>query len=387
MKKTIKTLALCIMLITSGCASGGDKPQNTATAATVEAETTRPSDSPSSSTKTVAQDFDPATNKVVALGDYTIEIPSKWDDKAPNYYAESGGKAAMLFISSTDVEFQMNDKYIEENCESLIKGYMSSLGEYDLRSVKTTSVNNILMDCGVAKSEINDLGVFVEVYLFANPSNGALNCISYMESDNTDYTYRKDLGLIVSSVKLNSAEEEIPDSAIIDQNEIVEEQKESVEEVSTPTPIPEETVDSSDATPTPIIEEKPTTLPDILTIENNEDFAELANATVFDADKQDAFYEKYHDKTIEFDCIVYTLADNPDVKDTFDYVFVIENSSGEAGMMLFCLNRANFLNFRWDRETRPEYLTVGSRLRMRARMTRGDDPTFIYLVPEKSWGK
>ncbi len=103
--------------------------------------------------------------------------------------------------------------------------------------------------------------------------------------------------------------------------------------------------------------------------------------------KQDAFYKKYSDKQIEFDCIVYSLAENPDVKDTFDYVFVVENEAGEPGMMLLCLRRANFLNFRWDRKTRPEYLAVGSRLRMRASMTRGNDPDFIYLVPEKSWGR
>ena len=379
MTKTIGIAALSFALVCTGCSAGGNNAQKIATPSPAEKETAIPSSTPASSgsTKPAVQDFDHATNTVAVLGDYTLEIPGTWEDKNPYYYAETGGRVSMLFIVSSVSDMKMDDTSIEEHRDSIIEGYFDAFGEYDLRSIKTERINDILMDHAVARSSIEGQEVFIEAYMFANPSDGALNNITFIESDNTEYTHRNDVGLIVDSLKLQNGPGEATEPIVSDEKPEQEIPEETVEETATPEPV------SSEEKP----EKTPASVPDVLTIENNEDFAELVNASVLDLDKQDAFYKKYSDKLIEFDCIVYSLAENPDVKDTFDYVFVVENEAGDPGMMLLCLRRANFLNFRWDRKSRPEYLSVGSRLRMRASMTRGDDPDFIYLVPEKSWGR
>ena len=45
------------------------------------------------------------------------------------------------------------------------------------------------------------------------------------------------------------------------------------------------------------------------------------------------------------------------------------------------------MEFKWDKDTRPEYLYVGSKMKMQAKIGYSDDPTFIVLKPTKTWGK
>ena len=125
----------------------------------------------------------------------------------------------------------------------------------------------------------------------------------------------------------------------------------------------------------------------ILTKENNEDLAALLTANAVDGDAQDAFVQKYKGRTIEFDCIVMTLAQEPGSDTIYSYILIPGEDEENIGAALFYVDRIGFVGFHWDKETRPEFVTAGSKMRLRAKVSSGDDPTFIYLVPVKTWGR
>ncbi|MBR7081268.1 MAG: DUF4839 domain-containing protein [Oscillospiraceae bacterium] len=132
---------------------------------------------------------------------------------------------------------------------------------------------------------------------------------------------------------------------------------------------------------------------DIITIENNEDFANLVSLTSVNPDLQTAFVGKYKGRIIEFDCCILFLEPNPQYDTIYSYVIIpgtytTENASADSiGATLFILENASMFDFKWDRKTRPSYLTVGSNIRMRAKIISGDDDLYIYLDPVCTWGR
>lgn len=125
----------------------------------------------------------------------------------------------------------------------------------------------------------------------------------------------------------------------------------------------------------------------VLTIENNEDLANLLASKVVSADLQNEFINKYIGKVIEFNGIVMYLEPYQDYDYIYTYVLVPGEDETNIGAALFLLEGKGSWDFKWDSATRPEYLRVGSKIRLQAEVVRGEDPVYIYLKPVKTWGR
>ena len=136
-------------------------------------------------------------------------------------------------------------------------------------------------------------------------------------------------------------------------------------------------------------ETQSTNKPTVLTKENNADLAALCSSQYVDPEKQQAFVKKYEGKTIELDCFVYMLFMNERYQTIYSYILAPGDGTDEdnIGAALFYLENMSMFDFKWDNDTRPAYLTVGSKIKIRAKVTTGEDSLYIYLDPVKTWGR
>lgn len=123
-----------------------------------------------------------------------------------------------------------------------------------------------------------------------------------------------------------------------------------------------------------------------ITIENNEDFKALLNSEYLSADAQNSFARKYKNRIVEFDCFVYYMQQNSKYKTIYSYIFAPGESDNLTGAVLFGLEDASAATFKWDSKTRPDYLTVGSKIRLRAEI-QGATDLYIKLKPVCTWGR
>lgn len=126
---------------------------------------------------------------------------------------------------------------------------------------------------------------------------------------------------------------------------------------------------------------------EIITIDNNEDFADILNASYVDPEKQATFISKYEGQIVEFDCIVFYLEQYGNYDTRYNYVLVPGEDENNIGAALFYLENIGMFDFKWDSSTRPDYLTAGSKIRIQAEVLTGDDPLYIYLEPICTWGR
>ena len=124
-----------------------------------------------------------------------------------------------------------------------------------------------------------------------------------------------------------------------------------------------------------------------ITADNNSDFAAILTAEYVDPEKQAAFISAYKGKVVEFDCIVLNLEQNGNHKTRYNYILVPGEDADHIGAALFYLEDMGMFDFKWDNATRPEYLTVGSKIRLQAEVVTGDDSLYIYLKPVCTWGR
>ena len=124
-----------------------------------------------------------------------------------------------------------------------------------------------------------------------------------------------------------------------------------------------------------------------ITADNNSDFAAILTAEYVDPEKQAAFISAYKGKVVEFDCIVLNLEQNGTYKTRYNYILVPGEDADHIGAALFYLEDMGMFDFKWDNATRPEYLTVGSKIRLQAEVVTGDDSLYIYLKPVCTWGR
>lgn len=125
---------------------------------------------------------------------------------------------------------------------------------------------------------------------------------------------------------------------------------------------------------------------EIITIENNEDFKTLMALDALDTTAQSNFANKYKNKIIEFDGFVYYMEQNEKYDTLYSYIFVPGESDNITGTVMFGLENANAAMFKWDSKTRPSYLTLGSKVRMRAEV-QGATELYIKLKPVCTWGR
>lgn len=125
---------------------------------------------------------------------------------------------------------------------------------------------------------------------------------------------------------------------------------------------------------------------EIITVENNEDFKNLMSLEALDTTAQSNFAKKYKNKIIEFDGFVYYMEQNEKYDTIYSYIFVPGESDNITGTVMFGLENANFATFKWDSKTRPSYLSLGSKVRIRAEV-QGATDLYIKLKPVCTWGR
>ncbi len=134
---------------------------------------------------------------------------------------------------------------------------------------------------------------------------------------------------------------------------------------------------------------EPDDLDAVLTVDNCEALKAIIEASDNDLEKQAEFVSKYEGRIIEFNALVlYISQENPSLKTIYTYVFVPGEDTEHFGSTLFLLRNASaFFDFHWDKETRPDSLTVGSKIRIQAKIVSGEDPKYIYIRPICTWGR
>ena len=125
---------------------------------------------------------------------------------------------------------------------------------------------------------------------------------------------------------------------------------------------------------------------EIITIDNNEDFKKLLTSDYLDTAAQSRFASKYENRIIEFDGFVYYMQQNPKYDTIWSYVFMPGDSTDITGCVMFGMEDASSMQFKWDSKTRPSYLSVGSKIRMRAEIT-GSNELYIEVKPVCTWGR
>ena len=147
-----------------------------------------------------------------------------------------------------------------------------------------------------------------------------------------------------------------------------------------PTTMPSQTNQPSQPESTPM---------QVITIDNNDAFKALLTAEAVDPDVQEEFVKKYKGNIVEFDAIVFFMEQNPKYNTIYSYVIVPGPGADKMvmGATFFMLENMSMFDFKWDKSTRPEYLSIGSKIRIQAKVSSGSDPTFIYLTPTCTWGR
>lgn len=127
---------------------------------------------------------------------------------------------------------------------------------------------------------------------------------------------------------------------------------------------------------------------EVLTIENCPELKALCSAKYVDPEKEQAFVEKYKGKIIEFDCLVLQMELEEGTTTIYDYILVPGKEKDSIGATLFFLDDiSTIFGFKWDKATKPDYVYVGSKLRMRAEVGSLVDGMAISLYPVQTWGR
>lgn len=187
------------------------------------------------SDKKAAADFSSGTNIVITVGDFTFEVPAKWENKDnKTFYAEKGEGAVMFHCSSRSGDV-IDDAVLEKEREAIIEAMTSDIDEYELLDAQTVTVNGIKTHGAMLDAVVNDTECYVELYWFANPESGGITQIGFFQSKASKYDHKDDFHKIVKSIKRAEAEKE---------PEITEEE-EPEEETEAPAEEPENTAEEA----------------------------------------------------------------------------------------------------------------------------------------------
>ena len=195
-KLTALILTLCLILCVVGCGSsdeGGKSNKSLKEIFSVGLD------------KPEKNAFTP--NKTETFQGYSFFLPEYMGDKAPNsydstnyYYAEQGGKVAMLMVQISDAT-GVKESEIKNYTASYMMCIQSSLQEY--KSIETEYVTiadhkgyKEYFTCSLSGLKCNAV-----IYMFLDEANQKVVSFFWGETDNSDYTYFKDVEKIIESVQ------------------------------------------------------------------------------------------------------------------------------------------------------------------------------------------
>lgn len=295
------------------------------------------------------------------FGDYLIDLPESWIKAESNYYVETGEGVTMLSYSVPDIEVSSFE--ILDNAKTdYLDGVKKPLENVRNDSLDTIVVNDNKVIVNTFDAEINGRNVKMEVDLLHCPESKRLLALFFAQSLKSSTDHFEEYHNVLSTIRLKSEDDK--------------------KASATPKP-----TKSPSSTKTPSSFKKDIT-EEIITAENNADFADLLSMTYLDPEKQQAFVSKYKGRIIEFDCVVAVLDMDPNgSKWVASYVFCPGEDFEHMTSAMFVLENVTFHAFHWDDATRPSNLYQGSKIRLQARVKTGSDEMFIYIEPTKTWGR
>ena len=125
----------------------------------------------------------------------------------------------------------------------------------------------------------------------------------------------------------------------------------------------------------------------MLTIYNCEELADVCLSQ--DKLAQKRFVEKYKGRIIEVNLKIIYAENSGASTSQFapaNYLLAPIDMNNKEGASRFYLEEMMMFDFKWDKATRPSYLTIGSQIRVRGTVLSESNDSLIYLKPIISWG-
>lgn len=158
--------------------------------------------------------FDSKTNGIYSLASYTVEIPNYWQsekkiDDGIQWYAETGGKVAMLQIAAskeTDDDYAVTfDGLMDDNDNMIASIESTAFSEVtDYEVIDTGVVKGILYKGKLSSEGLDGTG---EWFSFPSEEDRYWCTLVCAQTNNTEYKYEEDFRKIINSIKKAESKE------------------------------------------------------------------------------------------------------------------------------------------------------------------------------------
>lgn len=287
----------------------------------------------------------------IEIDGFVIDIPSEWEKDDQFYYPETGSGMTMFYPSIIDESVTSFDELVSIR-DVIIAGLKQSFENVKNESIEKTTINGNDSIKYEFDTTIESTDIHMETDLLLSPNNKIIVLV-FGQSSNSSKNYFSDYHEALKTLRVKGDDK----------------------------PVVNTDVATDDAAKT-----NPEKKIDVYTKDNCEDLANLLTAEYLDGNVQKSFARKYEGQIIEFDAVVGTIFPDENFKTIASYVFAPDNGD-TIGAALFMVESASFPVFKWDRDTKPEYLYPGSKVRIQAKVLLGSDPLYIFIRPTKTWGR
>lgn len=221
MKKTIKlfSAALLFLLCLSSCSSSVPK----ANESVLESSEASPK---------LINEFDPKTNKKVSVGDYTIEIPSTWQEYDGNYFTNYGSdNFNMIVLKTVPDQPLFSPDFMEEKKDQIVKTFFETIDQnYELSNVETKQINDVFVLTARGKLITSEIPFCVDACFFSNVTDTTLISVLLADNLNNDDDYSSDFSKIINTISLKENVEKMSEQTKTTETEEVKTNKEEVNE-------------------------------------------------------------------------------------------------------------------------------------------------------------
>ncbi len=217
-------LLILLLAGTSGSGSGKAEEKNSSAVkpAPVQTAAAEPSKDPLSYENTIqSDDFDTLRHITLQAGDYELDIP-EWQTENGYYYPArdlGSGNFAEFWFKKGESDTGWTDDQLVQGRGQYIKGMMESDAFRDpvLVEEESFTFNDIVMNSAAFHTTVvgnNDSSVtgLCRAVWFLNLSDGSLNQICMLESDDCKEGYYNDFWKIVQTIRLSQKETATQDS-------------------------------------------------------------------------------------------------------------------------------------------------------------------------------
>lgn len=155
-------------------------------------------------------EFDPATNVTVTVGDIDFQVPSYFwaktstsEDGASNYYyAETGSSVALLMTSVSDVGDIGSDEDFESLKEDYVRGFVESADVLDEITTSTDyQLAGHIARVMTGKGSVNGIPLTMKFAFFFKPGSPTVGTIAFGQTSNAQFDYSSDFAKVLTSAK------------------------------------------------------------------------------------------------------------------------------------------------------------------------------------------